>query len=268
MKYILATILFFMIFSVSAKNLVITAVIDTVLPNENVTYKVTQDANNIHLKISTSDEKTMLSMVRLGVTVFFDIKGKKKQKVYVTYPSEAMASKTERRNREEITQMDIESEEKSGNIFKEILENDYSQKAEYIYFDDREEFNIHLNTVNIEVAFNYDPITKSLVYSLTIPKNKINKDNRKDLSKLTIGVKTVKEKKKDSNTNGSNRNIGQVRMGGQRRGQGRGTHTGVQGSRDSGDSRGGQSGGQPNSGEQTKPTDVLLDFWFDVSGGM
>ena len=268
MKYIPITILLIMTFSATAKTFVSTAVIDTVLSKENVDYNVTQDESNIYLNISTADKKTMMSMVRLGVTVFFDIKGKKKENVYVKYPSEAMALNTNKRRREEGRPMDIENEEERGDRIMEILEKDYPQKAEYVYFDDSEEFNIQLNSLTIEVAFNYDQDTESLVYSLTIPKTRINTNDKKDLSKLTIGVKTVKEERKDGNANGLSGNIGGMTIGGQQRGQGRGAGIGGgQGGRGHGGGRGGQGGGRPNSERPTRPEEVLLDFWFDANSG-
>lgn len=268
MKYILATTLFFITFFVTAKTLVPTVAIDTILSNENVTYKVTQDENNIYLNVSTSDKKTMMSMVRLGVTVFFDIKGRKKKNVYVKYPSETIVPADGRNSGERNIRVKIQDEQRNTDRIKKILANEYSQKAEYRYFDELQEFNILLNNLGIEAAFTYDDSAKSLAYDLTIPKIQINTNTKKDLSKLTIGVETIKEKEKTSKRDGPSGGIGGMNIGGQQgRGQGRGGISGGRGGPGGGASRGGQGGGRPSSQGQARSAEVFLDFWFDFNEG-
>ena len=58
----------------------------TQVSNENILYKVSQDDNYVYLNISTTDTKTSMSIIRTGLTVYYDIKGKKKKNVYVKYP--------------------------------------------------------------------------------------------------------------------------------------------------------------------------------------
>ncbi|MBD0779949.1 hypothetical protein HPE56_19295 [Maribacter sp. ANRC-HE7] len=58
----------------------------TQVSNENILYKVSQDDNYVYLNISTTDTKTSMSIIRTGLTVYYDIKGKKKKDVYVKYP--------------------------------------------------------------------------------------------------------------------------------------------------------------------------------------
>ena len=103
---------------------------------------------------------------------------------------------------------------------------------------------------------------------MTIPKTKINADIKKDLSKLSIGVKTIIGERKGNNVNGPNENIGGVNIGGQGRGQGRGNGPGGgQRGRGNGSSRGGQGGDRSNPGGQARTTEVLLDFWFHFLPG-
>lgn len=240
--------------------------IDTVLTDENVSYEFSEDANNVMVNISTTDEKTIMSILHLGVSVFFDIKGKKKQNVYIKYPSESMAPnrkqpKGDRRG----TDREEEDQESRRKKIKKIMESDYHQFAEYGYYNDTQEFNILLNNLAISVSFTYDEVEGLFEYELKLPKTKINIDSRKDLSKLTIGVKTVKEKKKQNKEGGLNGNLGGISLGGQQQGgrSGGGRAGGGQGGGRGGQGgQGGQRGGARNTGDQSRPSDVLLNYWF------
>lgn len=256
--------------SVSAKNSLATVVIDTLLTYENVTYTVTANENNLHVNISTSDEKTMMSMLKLGVSVFFDIKGKKKQNVYVKYPSEPIiqhqiqqrqqgrSKLSDRSSRSEATSIEEDEANRKKRI-TDILENDYSQNAEYSYFGDAVDFHILMNTLGISAAFTYNEEEGLLEYDLTLPKSKINTDDNKDLLKLTIGIKTIKEKRERNNKEGIQGNIGGISLDSQQRGGRSGS--GQAGGRSGGGQRG-QRGGPPNARDQSKTSHVLLNFWF------
>lgn len=274
---ILTAIIGSLSFIASAKSIVSTVKVDTVLTHENVTYTVTSDENNFHVNVSTTDEKTMMSMLRLGVSVFFDIKGKKKQNVYVRYPSEPMQrqrpqgrpDESGRSGRPEATSFE-EDEAKRKKRITDILEKDYSQNAVYGYFDDTEEFHILMNTVGIDVAFTYNEEEPVLEYNLILPKNKINTDVNKDLSKLTIGIETIKAKSEGKNGEGISGSLGGFNLGGQ---QGGGRSGGGQGGPPGGGrggnsnqgGQGGQRGNRPNTDNSNRANDVMLDFWFAVN---
>ena len=159
-SFVLTAIIGLLVFTASAKSMIYTVEIDTVLTDENVTYTVTSDEDNVYVNVSTSDEKSMMSMLRLGVTVFFDIKGKKKQNVYVKYPSEPIVRQrqqgrrggAQRSDESEATSFEEEQAKRQKRI-TDLLENDYSQMAEYKYFKDAEEFNILMNNLDISAAF-------------------------------------------------------------------------------------------------------------------
>ena len=51
----------------------------TQVAHENILYKVSQDDNYVYLNISTTDKKTSMSIIRTGLSVYYDIKGKKKK---------------------------------------------------------------------------------------------------------------------------------------------------------------------------------------------
>ena len=238
-------------------------VVDTVLVDENVSYILTQDDRNLYLNVSTSDEKTIMSMLHLGVSVFFDIKGKKKENVYIKYPLE---TKPPIRKRNNETRENIGFEEEDENrklMILNILEKDYSQKAEYGYFDESREFNILLNTLEVSVAFTYDENEGLFEYNLQIPKSLIDTDSKLNLEKLTIGVKTNTVERKKNENAGLNANLGGISVGqqGGSRGGGQGGPPG------GGKGIGGQKGvqkGPPKEHNQDKPSGIELNYWFDA----
>lgn len=269
----LALILFLVTQLSLAKSLVPQVGIDTVLSDENVTYKFTQDDNYIFLNVSTSDEKAIMSMLHLGVSVFFDVKGKNKKNVFIKYPSEPIRpnfkgeskeTKGQRRPKYKSSK-EIEDEAHRKKRIKELLENDYPQKATYVYFDSEEEFHLQLNNLDISLSFTYDEVEGRLDYDLKIPKSKINNNTQKGLDNLAIGVKTMREKQKNEKE-GISGNIGGLGIGGQQgggqvrsgRGQGGGPSGGGRGQRGG---QGSQRGGPPKS-DTNKPTQTMLDFWF------
>lgn len=295
MKYVILVALSYCLSVCGATAAVVPVLaIDTVVTNENVIYEFKELNGNIYVNVRTTDEKTIMSMLRLGVTVFFDIKGKKKQNVYVKYPLEALQSGRRQQEgqrqqgqrpqgRRQQGQGQPNDEDNPANNseedklrrrmkIKELVETDYPQNAEYSYFDDTEEFHVLLNNLDISVSFTYDEVEGLFEYNLILPKTKINTDEKKDLSKLTIGVKTEKVKREKNNDGGLSGSLGGISLGGQQSGgrsgggQG-GGRGGGQGGGQGGGSAGGrgqgqQGGGAQNNREQQRPNDVLLDFWF------
>ncbi|WP_339714270.1 hypothetical protein [uncultured Kriegella sp.] len=247
-----------------AKPSVSPVAIDTVITGENVTYNFTQDANHFFLNIQTSDDNTIMSMLHLGVSVFFDIKGKKKENVYIKYPSEPVGLSDRRGDRERIEpENSEEDEEGKGQLIKEILENDYPQKAEYGYFDYQEEFHILLNSLGVTVSLTYDEKDGLLEYALKIPKNKTNLDSAKSTSKLTVGVKTNTIERKSKDGGGLSGTIGGIGLGGGQNGQGRSGGRQGGGGPSGGRGQGGQRGGPPPGAvEKGNPAEVVLNFWF------
>jgi len=242
--------------------------------NEKVTYEVSHDKENLYLNINTSDSKTMITILRLGLTVFFDVKGKKKEDVYIKYPSEAIKPNNgeigqRRQQANDVKEENSEEERKKRKqVIQRILEDNYSQKAEYNYFKDSEEFHILLNTLGILPTLTFDDEHDVLSYALVIPKNKISTDIKNNLDKLSIGVKTVREKIKREEGGNLNGNIGGLGNGarGQRgRGQGRpnGGIRGQRGGRQGAGRQGGPRSGSPQRANQNK--DTLLDFWFPAN---
>jgi hypothetical protein len=261
MKYVSSSlILLCLLFSVSVKSASPPFVQDTTtVSNNEIFYKVTQDQSHLYLNISTSDTKTIMSMLHFGVSVFFDIKGKKKENVSVTYPLGLIKSnsKGSKNVREDLKVSEEEKAVKQRIV--RVFEKELPNEAVYHYFNSRETFNVLLNSLDITAFYTYDQGEGLLEYDLKIPINKINTDSKKDLRKLTIGVKTVKKEQHQKNTERP-----QGSMGGGSGGSS-GRPSGGQGSRPSGGgqgAQGGQKGGPQSSNKKMKPTDVELDFWF------
>lgn len=235
----------------------------TLVSNENVDYKVTQDQDNLYVSISTSDNKTIMSILHLGVTVYFDIKGKKKKNVYVKYPIVPIRPK---RKREQEVANDIqlfEEDNLAKNRILDIIESDLPKEAEYRYFDNKESFHILLNNLNVTITYDYNVTNGLLEYHLKVPKNKINSNPKKDLSNLLIGVKTNEIYQKNRNNERPNASMGGRGSGGQSGPPG-GGQGGGQGGSPSGE-QGGQSGKSQMSDKNQDKSGVALDFWFKAS---
>ncbi|MEO9893889.1 hypothetical protein [Aurantibacter sp.] len=249
------------ILNLNAKELKIGFESDTIIiVDENVSYKFNHDLQSVYLNISTADTNTIMSMLHMGVSVFFDVKGKKKQNVYVKYPLEPSRPNSKRGGEEVLGE---EIADKRSIQIKNIIENELPQEAIYSYFEVDEEFHILLNTVGISLGYTYDEATGLLDYSLTIPKNKISDNPKADFNKLMIGIKTNGPEEK-SQAERPNISMG-GRGGGQRGGGGRQGGGQRGGGRQGGSGqRGGGQGGSPNDAQNDKPKIETLDFWFDA----
>jgi hypothetical protein len=256
-------ILFYIIFPLSAKTTYHTQKKDTIeVSNNNVNYRVTHDKNNLYLHISTLDHKVIQSMLRSGITVFFDIKGKKKKNVFIKYPSNPNNSSKGSRpkgKREENSRTEFNSFEdinKQDERIVKLIEDDFPQEAEYKYFDSKIKFNILLNRLDISALLNYNRESKVFNYKLKVPKDKINADPKKNLSKLMIGIKTNSMKQGEYSKGKPSLNVGGRGSGGQEGGQRGGGQGGEQG---------GQRNGPPSSDERSNSKENKLNFWFKVN---
>lgn len=214
----------------------------TVIVDKNIRYKIYDDENFIYLTVSSSDKKIAMSMLKNGLTVYFDTKGKTKKKVYIKYPDKSN-SKTKQ-------QKDNTNSREKLNI-NSIIQN-IPEEAEYEYYGKKRQFNKDLNMLNISLG--YELNGDILEYYLKMPKGKVTKKNKNDLSKLTIGVITNKRENNNNaemNADSGGRSRG-GRSGGGRRGGGRRGGGTRQGSRDG------------NSRRETIEK-IEIDFWFDAN---
>lgn len=227
----------------------------TQVSNKSELYEVYQDQDYIYLSMNTADPKMMMSMLRQGVTVYYDMKGKKKRKVSVTYPVRDGESSKQRQNRP-LKQSEERSEPDEERLYTMIhnqIKRGLPQEAMYSYHGDAITFNIKLNSQDIEVTYVYDSENQLLNYLLKMPKAKISNDPKANFSKLTIGV-TTPERPTNNREGGNGQN---ARIGGGNNQRGGGP---------AGGGRSGGSGG-PRGGGQKRPSQqgssgAILNFWF------
>ncbi len=264
MKYTVSHSILFCSFLLSAASIFTSSAQEKkVLSNNEVTYEVSQDQGYLNVTMKTSDVKTIRSILHLGVSVFFDVKGKEKENVFVKYPLEPLRLNSRPNRNDSSEDRDPEKEEAEiKERFARILENDFPQEAAYTFFDREEKFHVLLNSLDITAAYTYNTKSGELMYNLTIPKSKINFKSDKDFEKLMIGVKTNQREKMERNSDRPQVSMGGRGSGGRGGGQGGG---GQRGGGQRGGGQGGQNDGPPKSNKREKPTDVLIDFWFEAN---
>ncbi|RMA64330.1 hypothetical protein [Ulvibacter antarcticus] len=252
MKKTVLLLLVCTIYSVSAKNPKTSVVVDTTeVFNESLTYKVVQDNEYLQLSISTKDNDIIMSMLSLGVTVFFDVKGKEKENVYIKYPLEPVKTNFNKGQVPLDGFQTSEEETKRRQQIAKLIENDLPQEAAYNYFDSQEQFHILLNSLDTSLSYIYDPQKGLLEYRLKIPKRRISANSKEDFSKLAIGVKTGKLPDHKPKEDDSSRRPESKKRGGGR-------------------PSGGRGGGRPNNSERPESQNrqssmATIDFWFMAS---
>jgi len=177
MKQIVTLIILFISISLNAKSGKIYLADTTEVVNEKVLYSMTSNHKNIYISMSTTDKRTMMLMLRSGVTVYFDIKGKKDKDVYIKYPLKPAYSN----NKSDILR-------KENKLDLNHLINNLPKEAEYNYFDNTQQFHIDLNSLDVVLSFVYNRKNDMLTYYLVVPKSNISEVKKIDLSKLAIGV--------------------------------------------------------------------------------
>lgn len=237
--------LFLIITTISAKaktKLILTDTTNVV--ENNVHYKVFSDNNFIYLNISTTDKKTSMSIIRNGLTIYFDIKGKKKKDIYIKYPYNAIP----RQLRQNSQEPEI-NEEFSAIDLNSIIEN-LPKEAEYVYYDEKQTFHKDLNTQDISLG--YIATRELLEFSLKVPKSRISSEIKIDFSKLSIGVLTNKLERSSEKENKQGQDQGMRSGNGNHRGGGMGRGNG-------------QKGGENRGKRQSLETEHTgIDFWFNA----
>ncbi len=248
------TILFLTLYTAQAHTTLRTLLGDTTqVSNKSELYEAYQDENYINFTVSTGDPKMMMSMLRQGIIVYYDIKGKKKRKVSVTYPIRGDAPKRQRKERPLGPQSEERSEPTADRLYEMVrnrMKQGLPQQAMYGYYGDDTMFNIQLNSQDITASFVYDSENQLLSYQLKIPKTKISNDPEVDFSKLTIGVITP-ERPTDNKEGEARQN---ARVGGSNAQRG--------GPPGGGGGRGGQRGGGQKKPSRQELPGATLNFWF------
>ncbi|WP_299180039.1 hypothetical protein [uncultured Aquimarina sp.] len=233
-------------------------VIDTTtVINNTETYQTYNDKAYVYFSIETIDSKVATSILRQGINIYFDTKGKKKKNVSITYPI-ANNQRPPRRNKD--APDETRGFPDNDSIIRQIghrLKNNMPQKALYQYYDKTKEFNTLLNNEGITIDLKVNEERNSFIYYLKIPKNKINVKSDIDFSKLSIGVKTV-ERSRDNSERA--RPTQQASVGGGGRGGGR-----SRGGAPQGRSGNGPGGNQGRSKDRKIESVSTIDFWFKTT---
>ncbi len=218
----------------------------TKVVKEDVTYEVTHDGSYVYLNVSTVDKYMALSILRRGLIVYFDVKGKKKENVYLKYPLQVV--RPHFKNAEE-------REQAMENLNVGDLIDKLPSEVEYGFFENTREFNKDLNDMDITVLYTYTSENELLTYSLKIPKYKIDPNPEADFGKLSIGVVTGKEDPPAAKKSGRTRPSGNGMKGGGRRGN----SNGIAGDRGSVDKA------RASSRKNTRPVLATIEHWFDAN---
>ncbi|WP_405368188.1 hypothetical protein [Nonlabens sp. Asnod2-A12] len=217
-----------------------------VVTNDRVVYKVHDDADYVYVNISTEDKKTSMSILRHGLSIYFDVKGNEDKGVYVKYPYDSKPVRMPKPSKE-----DSDSDEKPSIDLNTIIA-DLPGEAEYVYFQERQQFHKDLNAYDI--ALGYKVTGELFEYDLKIPKTRIDANGTADFSQLLIGVMTNKLERKSEGQNKEGASQGKRGgKGGGGRGQGGGGRG--QGGR-------GQGGGSRGDRAQSQGEPVSIEFWF------
>ncbi len=240
MKHLIIVLLTLLSLSSYASNKSSVPADTTQITNKNVLYKVSQDETYVYLNISTTDKETTMAILRNGLTIYYDIKGKKKKDVYVKYPYSNEPSQSRQGSREN---NDTETVDINSMIEKLPAE------AEYSSFEESQVFNKGLNTLDIAIESNYTASSQLFEFSIKIPKDRIDSKKNTDFSKLSLGVVANKMEGTINKERGQGQNQGMRSGGG-----GRGNGSGRAGTR-------GQDGQRPNLTAEK----VTIDFWFDAN---
>lgn len=211
--------------------------------NGSLLYKISQEDNYVHLNISTKDKMSAMSILKNGLTIYYDIDGKKQKDVSIKYPNNNTISQFRGGNLLNLA---------NGIDLNSIIEQ-LPAEAEYGYHEIKRTFNKDLNSFDIFIDVIYNESNQLFEFSVTIPKIKISSQKNTDFSKLSIGVVFNKMERKSEQVGE------QAQSNGGRSGGGRGNGGG-------GRNGGGRGGNDRQNGQVQNSADAKStpDFWFDA----
>lgn len=207
-----------------------------------IAYAITNDDVNLHLRLRIKDEANMVKILKSGLTIYFDVMGKKKTDVFVKYPiaHTGEAPKTERNEK----QKGLENKRKKLETMISVT----PVLATYQSFEDVQQFSVINADSEFKCGLRLNE-NEELIYDLVIPMHKISENGRIGLSNLSIGVESgILEIRERPNNGGGSSNGGGPPSGG----------------------RGGGGGGGPsgdrgaNGGEDRSDQGKKIAFWFKV----
>lgn len=131
-------------------------------PEYTMQYAVTNDDKNIYICVYSKYEGMQLRMLKGGMTLYFDPKGKKDKKMSLVFPIKKPVDPAENRNGNPIRNADWKSE-----IDELLLQSDYYNSTGLLNIGSGQ-FGINDKKNNIQVAIRMNE-DSSLVYEAAVP---------------------------------------------------------------------------------------------------
>ena len=211
----------------------------------HIQYLVANNDKNLHLRLKTSNQATMMKILRNGLFVYFDVLGKKKKEVYLHYPlkrhQQMSTSKTQERGFQENNGLLL------GQMVKQIPGEAVFSKSGN---DELIQFVFYETDIRPSLTFENNG---ELVYDLMIPFSRIQEGGLASIAMLSLGIKTGSSDMKPQFNDDSPgmRGKGQGRSGGMGGGKGGGRSGGVK-----------QGSGSGNMAREASVKQI--DLWFLV----
>ena len=215
--------------------------------DSKVSYAVVNTNEYIHLRLKVRDNTSIMKIVRAGLTVYFDVEGKKKTNVGLNYPI-----KNAQGSRPEMNGKPGKLENKDKRL--QTMVGMIPTTASFTFFEQNTHFSVLDSTGKFKVQLTVND-NNELLYDLKVPIKEISKLGIESLTNLSIGVESGELEMPSRPSGGAGGNSGPP-SGGGGRGSGGGGH--------GGGGRGDSQGGSPPSGAGGMDTTKKIEFWFKV----
>lgn len=211
-------------------------------------YTVSKDSENLYVHLNSFDTATQLKILKNGVRLYFDDKGKKAKHTFVHYPVI--------KNNESV-RPDFESLKEDKITFLQNLISGLGDEMHLAKHEDVNYINRELNTQGITVDL--DMVDETLNYRLKLPLSFLETQENQ-LPALGIAIAGIE---RPSSAQGGGRPMGV--SGGRPAGGGGGRPSGVGGGRPSGGGRGRPSGTTAQNGPfEGMGSDIAIWFQLDI----
>ena len=206
-------------------------------------YSVTNDRENIYVSVASNDQATQMKMLRAGIKIYIDTKGKKGTDMGIVYPYKDQVDMPNRR-------MENRNTDPTAMKQKMILDADIFSTIGFINMENRI-YDLK-DTSHIKIGMNYD-IYNNLVFEAIIPiKNVLSTPitNTKAPS-ISVGIIVNEMGGAGQRPNASMVGMNRAEGGGMNGGMGGGMRGGGGGMRGGGMRSGGMGGGGMRGGGST-----------------
>ena len=217
-----------------------------------VRYYVTNDTEFLKVKFNTAESPSIAKILRTGLTIYFDVKGKKKKDVFVQYPLEQKVK---------LTQADMpkmsSSKSPTPMIDSGKLLSELTGLALFESYKEEKNFSVLDSKSDIKIAITANS-NSEITYELIIPISRITNGGLNSLSNLSIGIVSGSFEAPAMGSGG-----GQGMSGG----SGSMSDGGMRGSGGGGGQGGGQGRGRSTGGSQSGNSSIMtkpINIWFKV----